>query len=92
MENSTLAAELESALHRVLSRRKFVGPGHVHVSRSPDEHNPYFVVVIDLDAAHVVSQFFYKAPAFTIDREPVIWTIRPTHARGIVAELVHAGS
>ena len=85
MEGGTVAADLELAFHRILSRHRFSGRGRIHVSASEGVDEPYYVVVIDLDAARVVAQFLDNPWYLRINSDPVIWTIGPDAAKAIVA-------
>jgi hypothetical protein len=85
LERRTLAADLELALHRILSRTGFSGPGHIHVSMADEAIEPRYVVVIDSDAAWIIAQFFRSPSHLGINDNPVVWTIEPKKAKAIVS-------
>jgi hypothetical protein len=80
-----VAADLEVALHRILSRNRFSGPGHIHVSPPDQSSSLKYVISIDLDAARIVARYFSHPSDMSVDRDPVTWVIEPERVRNIVA-------
>ena len=55
------------------------------MSTSDQAAEPYYVVLIGLDAARVIARFFESPPHLSINSDPVVWTIGADAAAAIVA-------
>jgi hypothetical protein len=85
MDRDEMAIDLDKALHHLLSRQNFTGPGHIRVSVSRDTTPPTYVAVIDSDAARVIAEFLPSALNLQVEPDPVMWAFDPDNAAAIIA-------
>ena len=85
MDRDDMARDLDKALHHLLSRQNFRGPGHIRVSVSRDTTPPTYVAVIDADAARVIAESLPSALNLQVESNPVMWAFDSENAAAIIA-------
>ncbi len=85
MDRDDIAIDLDKALHHLLSRQNFTGPGNICVSVSRDTTPLTYVVVIDADAARVIAASLPSALNLLVEPDPVMWAFDPENAAAIIA-------
>ena len=85
VQHDLVAGDLADALHYLLSKQGFSGPGHIRVSVSDQITDLRYVVRIDLDAARVIAQVLGTPPQLSTNRSPVTWEFDPDTATSIAA-------
>ena len=85
MKPSPSIGELEIALHQLLSKRRFTGAGHIHVTAggSGDSHGA-FHVALGADAAEALLELLATMRPGWTPREPTHWILSANDASAIV--------
>ena len=77
--------ELEIALHQLLSKGRFTGAGHIHVTAGESGDSPAaFHVALGADAAEALIKLLSKIPLEWTSRDPTHWVLSAREASAIV--------